>query len=307
MQFSTLGVFCVAETVVPRWFELQNSENATLLRDNLRLVQRCSNEMCPNSHHTPCVFSGNQILCGIERHTVMHLRRYLQPWAVVLEIGARFGTVSCAISKLQRQSGLRVSLEIEGRAFAALQQNTASNRCRGVQLQGAASTIPLFQPVRPAWDRVRQAGSEPSYTLGHHYTCMLHPYHTHTQKRFARAVGPWLWWVPISSDGSHTDPIHSTGPSIPIPYRSHTHASLLATAISRATAIAQHARPCARTEPHSWRKSSVCTPAAVSISTHWSSTARVAFGAFSVRNRISCEIRGSSTYSTKRTRSRSSR
>merc|ERR1712032_562228 len=56
-------------------------------------------------------------------------------------MGARFGTVSCAISKMQRHSGLRLSLEPDPRAFQSLENNTHRNGCAGMNVNGVASRI----------------------------------------------------------------------------------------------------------------------------------------------------------------------
>ena len=62
--------------------------------------------------------------------------RYVPPGSTVLEMGAHYGTVSCAISKRQHNSGLRVSLEPSPSAYEILNRNTRANGCEGLNILG---------------------------------------------------------------------------------------------------------------------------------------------------------------------------
>ncbi len=87
--------------------------------------------------------------CGLERDTQRQLWRFMDPHSVVLEVGARFGTVSCAISKRQRYSGLRVSLEPDLWALRHwLRTNADNNRCNGTQVFGVLSNSRASLPTR---------------------------------------------------------------------------------------------------------------------------------------------------------------
>ena len=78
--------------------------------------------------------------CGLERDTQAQVWRHLPVDSVVLEVGSRYGTVSCTISKRQRYSGWRVSVEPDEDAFHRfLQVNVRANRCAGVQVNGVVS------------------------------------------------------------------------------------------------------------------------------------------------------------------------
>ena len=96
-----------------------------------------------------CSFKGAGIICGLERHTISLVHAHIPTDAVVLEMGARFGTVSCAISHRLNNSGLRVSVEPDPSTFESLQANLAANDCKGLAVQGTVSKQTLFQ-FKPA-------------------------------------------------------------------------------------------------------------------------------------------------------------
>lgn len=93
---------------------------------------------------SPCEFKGKDINCGIERDTQRQIWEHMPAHAVTLEVGARFGTVSCAISLRQRGSGLRLSVEPDGDAFLDLNANVERNRCPGMQVNGVVSHTAAF-------------------------------------------------------------------------------------------------------------------------------------------------------------------
>ena len=64
--------------------------------------------------------------------------------STVLEMGARYGTVSCAISKRQHNSGLRVSLEPSPSAYEILNRNTRANGCEGLNIHGVVAQRQVF-------------------------------------------------------------------------------------------------------------------------------------------------------------------
>lgn len=87
----------------------------------------------------PCKFEGPGLVCGLERDTQRQIFESLPASATVLEVGSRFGTVSCTISKKQENSGLRLSMEPDKDAFGHLNANVALNRCAGMQVNGVVS------------------------------------------------------------------------------------------------------------------------------------------------------------------------
>lgn len=126
-------------TRMPTWFVKATNHNQTLLR----LGRQCwASRICGGS--SSCRFVGGDLLCGLERHSIHHIWMHLPPSATVLELGGRYGTVSCGISHRQAQSGLRLSLEPDATPFAAHQINVRTNGCAGHTLLAAASRVPLF-------------------------------------------------------------------------------------------------------------------------------------------------------------------
>jgi FkbM family methyltransferase len=77
---------------------------------------------------------------GIEQ---MHASKYTRPDAVVLELGARFGSVSCAINKNLANPTNQVSVEPDERVHEALSNNRASNGCKFHILNGVISRAPV--------------------------------------------------------------------------------------------------------------------------------------------------------------------
>jgi len=94
-------------------------------------------KMC--MHSVPCEFEGPGLVCGLERDTQKQIVETLSVNSTVLEVGSRFGTVSCTISKRQENSGLRLSMEPDKNAFKFLGENTARNRCGGMIVNGVVS------------------------------------------------------------------------------------------------------------------------------------------------------------------------
>lgn len=119
----------------------------------------------------PCSFMNEHNVsarCDIERNSGTMVLKWIQPTSVVLEVGARYGTVSCAISERQLQSGKLVSVEPDATVWNALEQNRVSHNCNFKVLQGVVGTtsvqiirvhagnqgygtmvIPVGQPVPP--------------------------------------------------------------------------------------------------------------------------------------------------------------
>ena len=99
--------------------------------------------------------------CGVERDTQRQLWQHMPRDAVVLEIGGRYGTVSCAIAKRQQYSGMRVTVEPDKLAFEKyLQPNVRRNGCAGTQVRGVV-------------ERMAHAGTLPS--VGGSYGTLVGP------------------------------------------------------------------------------------------------------------------------------------
>lgn len=56
--------------------------------------------------------------------------KYIKPDDVVLELGARYGTVTCIISKLLNDSNNLVTVEPDSKIWASLEKNLKNNNCK---------------------------------------------------------------------------------------------------------------------------------------------------------------------------------
>jgi FkbM family methyltransferase len=70
-------------------------------------------------------------------------KTYITNDSVVLELGARYGTVSCIISKKISNSLNLVSVEPDDRVWSALETNMLNNYCNFHIIKGAISKKPL--------------------------------------------------------------------------------------------------------------------------------------------------------------------
>ena len=76
-------------------------------------------------------------------------RTYIQPHHVVLELGARFGTVTYAINARLADKSAQVSVEPDFRVWKALEANLAYNDCKQVRLhKGFVSNKPLMMATK---------------------------------------------------------------------------------------------------------------------------------------------------------------
>ncbi|NBP65533.1 MAG: hypothetical protein EBU66_12845, partial [Bacteroidetes bacterium] len=79
----------------------------------------------------------------IENTEQLQANTYIKPDAVVLELGARYGSVSCIInSKLNNRSN-QVSVEPDSRVWNPLEKNMAKYGCKFHILKGVISNTPL--------------------------------------------------------------------------------------------------------------------------------------------------------------------
>ena len=139
---------------------------ASMTNDSLRpQMMTCWDEvLCETSADRPkCTFNGRGIVCGLERHTQWLVNKHIPRDAVVLELGARFGTVSCAISRRLGYSGQVVSVEPDPEAFRSLSTNVLANDCKGEVVHGAVSRQPLYS--MPAAISRRRAGGYATRTM----------------------------------------------------------------------------------------------------------------------------------------------
>lgn len=74
--------------------------------------------------------------CLVERTTHENVRRNVLPTATVLELGARYGTTSCAVALVQNNSGKLLSVEPDGRVWGVLTQNLDRHKCNVTVIHG---------------------------------------------------------------------------------------------------------------------------------------------------------------------------
>lgn len=72
-----------------------------------------------------------------------YARMYIPEDASVLELGARYGTVTCAISEKQKHSGRLVCVEPDTRVWSALESNIQRNNCKAHIVKGFISKKPI--------------------------------------------------------------------------------------------------------------------------------------------------------------------
>lgn len=81
--------------------------------------------------------------CGIEWTQWLLVDALVRPGDTVLELGARFGTTSCALASATNNSGRVVSVEPDAAVHAALLANRAAHRCRFHAVLGVVSSAAM--------------------------------------------------------------------------------------------------------------------------------------------------------------------
>ncbi len=79
-----------------------------------------------------------------ERTEQLQAEQYIRPTSIVLEIGARYGSVSCIISKKLENPMNLVAVEPDERVWSALEGNMARNGCIFHIVKGVVSRKPLI-------------------------------------------------------------------------------------------------------------------------------------------------------------------
>jgi FkbM family methyltransferase len=74
--------------------------------------------------------------CDIEQNSRFMALKWIPTDASVLEVGARYGSVSCAISQNLDHSGRQVSVDADVRVSSALKRNRANHKCNFHVAQG---------------------------------------------------------------------------------------------------------------------------------------------------------------------------
>ena len=76
---------------------------------------------------------------NIEKDEQDIAKQYIEPHNVVLELGARYGTVSCAINKLLNNKSNQVVIEPDEKVWNALEKNKNHNNCEFHIIKGFVS------------------------------------------------------------------------------------------------------------------------------------------------------------------------
>ena len=104
--------------------------------------QELEPHVCHDKNASCRIFSGPaEMKCGIEWDEWMLVRALVRPNDTVLELGARFGTTSCALAAATRNSGKVVAVEPDASVIHHLLQN--QRRCAFAALHGAVGEKPL--------------------------------------------------------------------------------------------------------------------------------------------------------------------
>lgn len=72
----------------------------------------------------------------MEINSRMMVARWLPETATTLEVGARYGSNSCAIAAKQKESGLVVAVDADRRVWESLEKNRASHNCNFHTVRG---------------------------------------------------------------------------------------------------------------------------------------------------------------------------
>ena len=79
------------------------------------------------------------------------VKQYIKPNDVVLELGARYGTVSCTINKILNNQHNQVSVEPDERVWDALENNKKINDCHFNIIKGFISNKKLDLINKDSW------------------------------------------------------------------------------------------------------------------------------------------------------------
>ena len=95
----------------------------------------------------PCSFvserPGEKALCWIEKTTQDVAGRAFLPSDVILEAGSRYGTTSCFLASLTRNSGGVIAVDPDENVSVALLTNRHAHECSFWLVRGAVSAVPL--------------------------------------------------------------------------------------------------------------------------------------------------------------------
>jgi FkbM family methyltransferase len=104
---------------------------------------------------------------SLERVEQIQAETYITDRSVVLELGARYGTVSCIINKKIAVHTNQVSVEPDETVFEVLEENMKVNGCNFYIVKGAISRMPcrFINPGYGGSTIIDLSGSVPHFTL----------------------------------------------------------------------------------------------------------------------------------------------
>jgi FkbM family methyltransferase len=93
--------------------------------------------------------------------------KYIKPDDVVLELGARYGTVSCIINKKLNNKNNQISVEPDKNVWNALENNLINNKCQTNIVKGFISKQPLSLEENGygGMQKIDSNPNTPNYTL----------------------------------------------------------------------------------------------------------------------------------------------
>lgn len=95
---------------------------------------------------------------------------YIPRDATVLEMGARYGTVSCVINKRLNDPTKQVSVEPDERVLKALEKNKKRNKCEFNIVYGTVSNTPVKLTKLDSWDGYGTTGEKDETSSIPHYS-----------------------------------------------------------------------------------------------------------------------------------------
>lgn len=93
--------------------------------------------------------------------------KYIKPDDIVLELGARYGTVSCVVNKLLNNKNNQVSVEPDKNVWNALDLNLTNNKCNTNVVKGFISkkSLSLNENGYSSMQQIDNSTTTPNYTL----------------------------------------------------------------------------------------------------------------------------------------------
>ena len=95
----------------------------------------------------PCLTFSGATECGIEWAEWILVDALITPSDTILELGARFGTTSCALARATNNSGRVVSVEPDASVHEDLLSNRLSHNCNFHAVLGVVSSVPMAMMI----------------------------------------------------------------------------------------------------------------------------------------------------------------